>query len=80
MIFYLKCVQNYTVEFSEAENDEWWNFNDQEFEEEPDPLVGTHVLVHGLEKAAKKWTMPFRQWGKVVEHLRVKFEARMPLD
>lgn len=38
------------------------------------------LLYLSLKNISQKWTMPFRQWGKVVQQLAVKFEGRVPLD
>lgn len=38
------------------------------------------LLYLSLNNISKKWTMPFKQWGKVVQQLAVKFEGRVPLD
>ena len=46
----------------------------------PNDESAIKLLYLALEKASKKWTMPFKQWGKVIEHLRIKFEGRMPLN
>jgi len=46
----------------------------------PNDDAAFKLLYLSLNRISKKWTMPFRNWGKVVQQLAVKFEGRVPLD
>lgn len=46
----------------------------------PNDEAAFKLLYLSLKNISKKWTMPFKQWGKVVQQLAVKFEGRVPLD
>lgn len=42
----------------------------------PSDEAALKLLYLSLEKVSKKWTMPFRNWGKVLQHLMIKFEDK----
>jgi putative transposase len=44
----------------------------------PSDEAALKLLYLSLEKVSKNWTMPFRNWGKVLQHLMIKFEDRFP--
>ena len=44
----------------------------------PSDEAALKLLYLSLEKVSKKWTMPFRNWGKVLQHLMIKFEDQFP--
>ena len=44
----------------------------------PSDEAALKLLYLSLEKVSKKWTMPFRNWGKVLQQLMIKFEDRFP--
>jgi putative transposase len=46
----------------------------------PNDEAAFKLLYLGLNNISKKWTMPFRNWGKVVQQFAVKFEGRVPLE
>ena len=37
------------------------------------------LMYLAMQNIAKKWTMPIRNWGSVINQLSIKFEGRIPL-
>lgn len=37
------------------------------------------LMYLAMQNIAKKWTLPLRDWGSVINQLSIKFEARVPL-
>jgi putative transposase len=37
------------------------------------------LMYLAMQNIAKKWTLPLRDWGSVINQLSLKFEGRVPL-
>ena len=37
------------------------------------------LIYLAMQNIAKKWTMPLRNWGAVINQFSIKFEGRVPL-
>lgn len=37
------------------------------------------LMYLAMQNIAKKWTLPLRDWGSVINQLSIKFEGRVPL-
>jgi len=37
------------------------------------------LMYLAMQNIAKKWTLPLRDWGSVINQLSIKFEWRVPL-
>ncbi len=45
----------------------------------PSEKAARKLLYLALQNASKKWTMPIRNWGLVVQQFAIQFEGRMPV-
>jgi putative transposase len=46
----------------------------------PNEESALKIVYMAISEAAKKWTMPIRQWKQALNHFAILFEGRMPQD